>query len=74
VSNNERRWSHARKGIIVGTVVAEDETWIHIKLATDHQLRYGSETNRGRVDADGETITARKSLLEEIVESEAINE
>ena len=46
----------------------ERDDWVHIRLVGDHRLSYGSESNRGRIDADGERITVRRSLLEEVTE------
>lgn len=63
---NIRRFRHSRKGFIVGRVVHEDDTWMHINLARDHMLTYGSECNKGRVDEEGDTITVRKSFLREL--------
>ncbi|AXH45834.1 hypothetical protein SEA_GEAZY_65 [Gordonia phage GEazy] len=61
-------WNHRRKGRIVGEIVWERDDWARIRLNGDHRLSYGSESNRGRVDADGEVITVRRSLLEEVTE------
>lgn len=59
-------WIHRRKGRIEGEVVWEDDTWAHIRLASDHRLSYYSESNRGRVDEKDEVLTVRKSSLTEI--------
>jgi hypothetical protein len=60
-------WNHSRKGPITGTIVhtTADGEWVDIELATDHELRYGSASNRGRVDEQGDTLRVRKSLLTE---------
>lgn len=59
-------WLHARKGRIVGEIVRADDTWTQIRLTGDHQLRYMSELHRGRVDASGDILTVRTSLIREI--------
>lgn len=56
-------WMHIRKGRIDGTIEREDDTWAHIRLATDHELSYGSEINCGRIDSAGELLTVRKTHL-----------
>lgn len=63
VDGQTRSWRHQRKGIISGEVVRVDDTWVTIKLAGDHQLWYGSEASRGRVDADGTTLPFRRTCL-----------
>jgi len=60
-------WIHSRKGRIEGTIVREDETWMQIRLSSDHELRYGSESNRGRIDEAGDVLTVRKRLLTPLV-------
>lgn len=60
-----KTWTHSRKGRITGEVVREDDTWMWVRLAGDHKLRYGSEANRGRVDEDGDVMCLRKSLMTE---------
>ena len=59
-------WNHSRKGRITGLPVGGDDTWLDIELADDHKLRYGSESNRGRVDEAGEILRVRRSLLTEV--------
>ncbi|QKY80055.1 hypothetical protein SEA_DOGGS_55 [Gordonia phage Doggs] len=61
-------WNHRRKGRIEGEIIWERDDWVHIRLTGDHRLSYGSESNRGRIDVDGECITVRRSLLEEVTE------
>ncbi|AON97354.1 hypothetical protein BIZ71_gp61 [Gordonia phage Hedwig] len=61
-------WNHRRRGRIEGEIIWERDDWVHIRLVGDHRLSYGSESNRGRIDADGERITVRRSLLEEVTE------
>lgn len=68
--SDTRTWRHSRKGLITGRVVREDDTWMHIELAGDHRLRWLSEANRGRANGDGTFLTARKSLLTEIDNTE----
>ena len=60
-----KTWTHSRKGTITGTVVREDDTWMWVRLSGDHTLRYGSESNRGRVDEDGDIMQLRRSLMTE---------
>lgn len=59
-------WNHSRKGRITGEIIRDDGEWVDIRLTGDHELRYKSEANRGRVDEAGEVLTVRKSLLTEI--------
>lgn len=59
-------WVHDRKGRITGTVVRQDDTWMWVQLAGDHKLRYGSESNRGRVDGDGDIMCLRASSMREV--------
>lgn len=61
-----KTWTHSRKGTITGTVVHEDDTWMWVRLRGDHTLRYGSESNRGRVDEDGDVMQLRRSLMTEL--------
>lgn len=61
-----RTWHHSRKGLITGLPVGGDEIWLDIELAEDHQLRYGSESNRGRIDVQGEILRVRRSLINEV--------
>ena len=61
-----KTWVHLRKGVVQGTVVSDDGMWMFVKLARDHRLRYGSEANRGRLDAEGSVIALRKSLMKEV--------
>lgn len=61
-----KTWQHDRKGMITGSVVSECDTWLHIRLTGNHELRYMSEALRGSVDRDSEVITVRKSLVTEV--------
>lgn len=61
-------WIHNRKGRITGEIVRQDETWIWVRLKGDHQLRYGSESNRARIDGDGEILCVRREYMREISE------
>lgn len=61
-----KTWHHSRKGRITGEVVREDDTWMWVRLAGDHTLRYMSEYNQGRVDEDGEVMCLRRSLMREV--------
>lgn len=61
-----RRWSHARKGMIQGIEVGGDAEWLRIRLIGDHELRYASTSNRGRIDEDGEILTVRRTLVREV--------
>ena len=63
-----KTWVHSRKGPVTGVVVREDDTWMWIRLVGDHRLRYGSESNRGRIDEDGEVMCVRASLMREVTE------
>lgn len=57
------RYLHDRKGVIVGDIVRQDDTWTHIRLAGDQRLRYMSEANRGRIDCDGDILTVRTTSI-----------
>lgn len=59
-------WRHSVKGLITGYLRWEDDTWARIELVGDHTLWYGSESNRGRIDQAGSTLTVRKSRLKQI--------
>ena len=59
MAENVRTW-HSRKGMVRGVVVFENETWLHVRLAGDHRLSYGSEALRGRVDEAGSVVRLRK--------------
>lgn len=58
-------WRHSRKGLITGEVVSvsKDGEWTRVRLRGDHRLRYGSESNRDRIDGDGDILTLRSSFL-----------
>lgn len=58
-----KTWIHSRKGRITGHVIGEDDTWMWVRLTGDHNLRYASRCNRGRVDEDGDVMCVRKSLM-----------
>lgn len=58
-----KTWIHSRKGPITGHVIREDETWMWVRLAGDHRLRYGSEANRGRIDEAGDVMCLRRSYM-----------
>ncbi|QDH93124.1 hypothetical protein QDA02_gp41 [Microbacterium phage Margaery] len=53
---------HSRKGAIRGWVTRHDGTWVDIRLAGDHELRYMSTYADPHHD-DGETITVRAVFL-----------
>lgn len=57
------KWDHSRKGLIVGELVREDDTWMWVKLACDHRIPYASEMYRGRIDQEGEVLCLRKSFM-----------
>lgn len=59
-------WLHSRKGRIEGEVVWEDDEWMKVRLTGTHAPRYYSEANRGRTHDDGEVLTLRKSLIQEV--------
>ncbi len=63
-----KTWIHSRKGLIKGRELLSrsDDTWLTIQLVGDHQLRYGSECNRGRIDPDGSTLVVRRTYLRSI--------
>jgi hypothetical protein len=61
-----KTWVHDRKGRITGTVLRQDDTWMWVQLAGDHTLRYGSESNRGRIDENGDIICVRASFMREV--------
>lgn len=61
-----KTWIHSRKGRITGTVVRQDDTWMWVRVVGDHQLRYMSESNRGRVDEDGDVMCLRASFMREV--------
>ncbi|MBU8830865.1 hypothetical protein [Mycolicibacterium goodii] len=61
-----RTWEHGRKGRIQGTVIQEDDTWMWVRLAGDHTLRYAAENNRGRIDEDGDVLCLRKAFMTEV--------
>lgn len=62
-----RKFNHIRKGIIEGYVIKEDDEWMTIEIPSYQIIKY-SGGNQGL--EPGETITIRKSLVEEIIDEE----
>jgi hypothetical protein len=61
-----KTWLHSMKGRVTGVVVSEDETWLNVKLSTDHVLK-SAKPGRGPFDmAAGTIIGLRKTRLTEI--------
>lgn len=58
-------WSHQTKGLIHGVEVRGDDTWMHVRLVGDHQLRWLSpgRARSGEVSLDGEVMTLRRSFM-----------
>lgn len=61
-----RTWRHRRQGLITGVIIGGDDTWAKIRLHGDHRLSYMSESNRGRIDEDGDVLTVRREFLTEV--------
>ena len=59
-------WEHSRNARIECELVRDDSQWAKIRLTSDHQLRYYSESARGHTDRKGEIITVRTALLKKV--------
>ena len=65
------KWKHARKGIIEGNIISEDDVFMNIELINTVRMGYAdpfSGNGFRSVNAiNGEIISVRKSLLQEII-------
>lgn len=60
-------WIHALKGKIVGTVVGQDDTWVHILLLADAW----ADARHRRLHDSGTVQTYRRSFLVEVIDDSA---
>jgi hypothetical protein len=65
--SEEKIWRHSRKGLIYGTIVSESEEWVNIELTAHHEPHLANR-NTDPFREPGEILTARKSLLQELIQ------
>lgn len=63
-----QRWSHSRKGTIVGIDRSPDPgtQWMEVELVEDHELRRVAPGRGPTPAATGEIITLRRSFMTEL--------